>query len=202
MIIPESPILIVISGGSCSGKSYLANILAGAINPFMRISCIGLDNYFKDIDDPSLPRNAKGSRLFDRPDSYHCEEFVSHVSDLMSGKSISMPIYDQVSCRRISGQYLIIELADIIVAEGLFAITILKNIKKNKINVYVDASEKIRLERRTTRDILRYGVSEDVVVSKFFEKVKPCHTEFVEPQKNIADIVLMNNQKGGESNGR
>lgn len=202
MITSENPFLIVVSGGSCSGKSYLAGVLAEAINLFMKVSCVGLDNYYKDIDDPSFPRDANGRRLFDKMDSYHCNQFVRDVLDLMAGKNISIPVYDQVLGKRAIGQYTVKKSADIIIAEGLFAMTILENVKNNKINIYVDASEEIRLERRIARDIFRHGVPRNMVINNFFEKVKPCHLEFVDPQKCRADIILINNQKGGESNGR
>lgn len=190
--------LIVISGGSCSGKSYFAGQLLSELDKLsISASIVHLDNYFKDIDDASLPRNENGGRIFDEPDSYYGLDFIADVTKLIFGKSIRMPVYDKTVCKRIIGGEVDVKPANIIIAEGLFAINMLSGLESaRKINIFFDISESVRLNRRIRRDTLRYGVSEDKVRKTFFDKVRPCHLKYVEPQKEKANIVI--NETGGE----
>lgn len=190
--------LIVIAGGSCSGKSYFADKLSSELDKLsMPNSVVHLDNYFKDLDDPSLPRSESGRRLFDDPNSYHMFDFIFDVSKLISGKAIRMPAYDKAVCKRIVGSEMSVEPSNIIIAEGLFAISMLRCLESiEKINVFIDASESLRLDRRIKRDALKYGISEDKIRKTFLEKVEPCHLRYVEPQKNQARIII--SEIGGE----
>ncbi len=191
----SKPVLVIVAGGSCSGKSYLAVKLKTELEQVgILVSMILLDNYFRDIDDPDFPRNENGRRLFDVPDSYYQDEFVEHASILLLGKSIRMPDYDVPTNKRLSSQGELVEANPVIIAEGLFAIRMLNNAHSNLIRVYIEASEKLRLERRINRDTVRYNVLSEKVEETLRVKVLPCHYRFIEPQKQFTDFIV----KGGE----
>jgi len=191
----SKPILVVIAGGSCSGKSYLAVKLKTELEQAgILVSIILLDKYFRDIDDSDFPRNENGRRLFDVPDSYYQDEFIEHASMLLSGKDIRMPDYDVSTNKRLSSQGEFVKANPVIIAEGLFAIRMLNNAYPNLIKVYVEANEEVRLRRRINRDTLRYNVSSEKVEETFRIKVLPCHYRFIEPQKQFTDFIV----RGGE----
>ena len=187
----RSPPLILIAGGSCSGKSYSAVKLKEMLVAYNEsVGIVQLDYYFKDLNDPTLPKNADGRRLFDLPKSYHLLEYKRAVARLVSGLEINMPNYDFVTSRRLNGLGPLIGPAEVIIAEGLFAISVLHPDYPSALKIYVDTDQELCLERRISRDTIRYGVSSEVVKNNFISKVLPYHLRLVEPQKSEADVVI------------
>lgn len=187
----RSPSLILIAGGSCSGKSYLAVKLKErffAHNKSTEI--VQLDYYFKDLNDPTLPKNTDGRRLFDLPESYHLLEYKLAVARLVNGLEINVPNYDFATSRRLNGFGPQIEPAEVIIAEGLFAISVLCPDYPSALKIYIDTDQELCLERRISRDTIRYGVSREVVKNNFISKVLPYHLKMVEPQKLETDVVI------------
>jgi len=185
------PVLINIAGGSCSGKTYFSKELCEEIKKFNLLSSIiGLDYYFKDIDDPLLPKNSEGKRLFDVPESYRQIKFVQDVMKLINLKAIYMPDYNISTNKIISDKGRILSSNKIIIAEGLFAIRFLKGIHPNLINVYIDVSEKTCLERRVKRDVELYNFSPEKSRLYWQKKVMPNFHKFVKPQKKFADFII------------
>lgn len=186
-----SPILVVISGGTCSGKTYLANFLAGyLLSKEILSALIPLDAYYKDVDDPTLPKNEKGQLLFDVPGSYRQVEYRQDVLSLLNGKSIRLPCYDICRNRIEPKENELLNPQQIIIAEGLFAIRIIQNCWPRLINVYVEAGVDLMLERRITRDVGSFNVSAKKVKEFFDARVLPYHQKFVVPQRDLAEIII------------
>ncbi len=187
----RGPPLILIAGGSCSGKSYFAARLKERCTTINKsVGTVQLDYYFKDLDDPTMPRNAEGRKLFDLPGSYHLNEYKLAIGQLINGQAVNMPNYDSLANKRLVGLGPRIEPPDIIIAEGLFAISILSSDYPFAIKIYIDADQQLRLNRRIARDTMRCGVSSEMVRDYFVNKVVPCHARFVEPQKLEADFAI------------
>ncbi len=183
--------LILIAGGSCSGKSYFAARLKERFAAISKsVGTVQLDYYFKDLDDPTMPRNTEGRKLFDLPGSYHLNEYKLAIGQLINGQAVNMPNYDSMANKRLVGLGLRIEPPDIIIAEGLFAISILSSDHPFAIKIFIDADQQFRLNRRIARDTVRCGVSSEIVRDNFVNKVLSCHMRFVEPQKLEADFVI------------
>lgn len=187
----RSPPLILVAGGSCSGKSYFAVKLKERFFAHSESAgVVQLDYYFKDLNDPTLPKNADGRRLFDLPESYHLLEYKLAVAKLVNGLGINMPNYDFVTSRRLNGLGPQIGPAEVIIAEGLFAISVLCSDYPSALKIYIDTDQELCLERRISRDTVRYGVSREVVKNNFISKVFPYHLRLVEPQKSKADVII------------
>lgn len=196
----ETPTLVLDAGGTCSGKRFFAELLKE--KAFLRgrsVSIIEMDSYFRDIDDPRLP-HAGTFPIFDVPEAYHRDEIRSHVIDLICGRSIRYPKYDIGSNRRVIGETELMEPGDIIVVDGLFAISELAFLplspydgKVDILRVFIDASMSVRLNRRIKRDTRQFGIREKRVIEAFTDWLLPLHTENVEPQKNDADMIIINN---------
>lgn len=188
------PTVIVIAGPTCSGKTFLAkrliSVLANEGLPALRVP---LDAYFKDLADPTLPRDSHGRCIFDLPQAYHEKEFAEAVTDLQAEKRIFLPIYDRATNTRKAGPGIICRSLPVIIAEGLFAIRILAGLDRSVVRVYVDTDLDLCLKRRIKRDTRRYGVSPEAVESFFRNKILPYHY-LMEEQRNKADIIL----KGGD----
>ncbi|MFH0891693.1 MAG: hypothetical protein V1867_02840 [Candidatus Falkowbacteria bacterium] len=184
-------VMLAIAGGSCSGKSFLAAALRqNLLNRGLTVSVLPLDNFFKDKDDPDIPRDSIGRKLFDVPESYrHCL-FRHCAEQLSSGMDVYIPDYRKATNSILSDQGEKITHCPRRIAEGLFVIDFLRDIGGPKKTVFVDTPEETRLSRRVRRDTERFGVTEARVVEFWETRVKPNYIRYVEPQREEADIII------------
>jgi uridine kinase len=179
--------LIAIAGGTCSGKTFFTNRLVSYFHP-SKVTVIVLDNYFKDKDDPTLPRDEKGRLLFDTPNSYHHQDFTRDVQTLLSGYPVYQPAYNLSDNHRTSDKGELSVPKPIIVAEGLFVISYLIHLKP--LSIYMEASSEIRCKRRIVRDSAMLGIPPDIIEQIFFSRFQPLHDQFVNPQSVLAQIII------------
>ena len=188
---PGEVIVIAVSGGSCSGKSYFCEQLGIKLNS-QGVVCakIILDDYFRDIDDPLLPTGNQGGPLFDNPESYRISEIHNHLMELVDGKPINGPVYNIARNCRISGCSTRKEPEKVILVDGLFAVEIARDINVTKLNIFIDASPTIRLRRRVERDAQRFDIDPNTIERVFWGRIEPAHQRYVEPQRFHADFVI------------
>jgi uridine kinase len=192
---PARRLLLAIAGGSMSGKSFLAAKLRERLRTAGHAAAlVHLDNYFRDLDDPGLPRTEAGKSLFDAPGSYHGKEFQADVLSLLHGVGITSPQYEKTTCQRLSKRVTVLP-SKIVIAEGLFAIRFLHWMPRWEpsslsIKVYMDAKEEVRQARRIEHDMPAFGATEEGVKMVFRNIILPCHKRYVEPQKIFADLVI------------
>lgn len=171
--------IVGVAGGSCSGKSFISNILAREVEGII----LAMDDYYRGIESTQ-------DGNFDEPHALDLQLLKRHIAALKDGKSITKPIYDFKTHAR-SG-YETFEPATVIIVEGLFA---LHNVISNEIDVkiFVQADPDIRLERRIQRDTTERGRTKEDVEEQFRDSVQPMHEKYVEPQKTNADHITVNN---------
>lgn len=192
----DRPVVILDAGGSCAGKGlYMAEFLRRVGKHKSKSAfALKMDDCFLDFDDPKLPC-VDGAPVFDMPGSYHLEEFRGYVSELLQGKWIHYPEYDLDNNKRLTATQLIMP-TDILLIDGLFAISTFADFDwrgAQVIRVYIEAKPQVRLGRLLGRDS-KYA-DEDRITSVFLWRVLPMHYEYVEPQKELAEIVIVNNMK-------
>ncbi|MFH0878045.1 MAG: adenylyl-sulfate kinase [Candidatus Omnitrophota bacterium] len=187
----KKPVLVLIAGASCSGKTSLALELKKKIHrQGLGVSVLSLDEFFKDIDDPGLPRNEEGQKLFDTVNSYHYMEFLKILHALVSGIDARTPCYDIVKAKRVPDKLRLIKASPVIIAEGLFVISLADECWRDMVKVYIDTDMDTCLKRRIERDTIRFGVSKEQVEREWHQKVLPNYERFVSPQLSQADIVI------------
>ncbi|HJQ04070.1 MAG TPA: ATP-binding protein [Nocardioides sp.] len=113
--------VVVLAGPSGAGKSRLAERLRRARGwPTLR-----LDDFYKDGDDPSLPRIESGSNHglvdWDDPASWHCEAAVAALLELCRTGRTDTPVYSIPLSRTTGHQVLDLAGATVFCAEGIFA---------------------------------------------------------------------------------
>lgn len=185
----DAPILVLVSGGSCSGKTTFANTLYQELGASV-VTLLHLDDYFRNINDPVIPKDSRGCPLFDVPDAYCEEEIVQAITDLLNGQTVWVPRYYVPTNMRISGKGVQAKPNKVLVVDGLFAIHFLARRFPFSINVYVRAEPEIRLQRRINRDTTKYHIPRQYVISYFLNTVMRYHTLFVSPQKELAGIIV------------
>jgi len=179
-------ILIGIAGGSGSGKTLVARTIVRELGSD-RVVIIDQDSYYKNLDD--IPLRDREARNFDHPDAFDNDLLKRHVRELLNGHSVEQPIYDYGEHRRLSetrtiGEHLVIVLEGILI----FGDPELRDLMD--IKLFIDADADVRFIRRLRRDLTERGRSVDSIVRQYEGSVRPMHTQFVEPSKRWADVII------------
>ena len=182
----KSPILIGIAGGTGSGKSTVTREIYKSITD-KNVAIIEQDSYYKDQSNISFEERVKTN--YDHPFAFDNGLLISHLKDLLDGKSIQKPIYDFENHNR-KKETVLVESKDIIVLEGILILydEDLRNLMD--IKLFVDTDADVRVIRRILRDIKDRGRTLDSVVKQYMTTVRPAHMQFVEPTKRYADIII------------
>lgn len=104
--------VVLLAGPSGSGKSYIARRTG------LPVLC--LDDFYKDGDDPTLPRRG-GSVDWESPQAWDSAAAVQTIARLVSGGKAEVPVYAIGADRRIDSRTLDLAGSPLFVAEGIFA---------------------------------------------------------------------------------
>ena len=186
------PNIVLMCGPSCAGKTFLAEYIK-SLNP-KTVTLIGFDSYCVDYGHLT-PEEIKNVN-YDCPDAYDGHLLASHVKLLKEGKSIDRPIYEFATHHR-SKETVKINPSDIIIVEGIMTFQYPELIKLADLKVFVDAEESVRFSRRFERDQKERGRSPESIIYQFNHTVIPMQKIYIDPMKNIADLVIENNTNNG-----
>ncbi|MBT4034500.1 MAG: uridine kinase [Candidatus Marinimicrobia bacterium] len=179
-------IIIGIAGGTGSGKTTIAKNIVQEYGPG-EVLRLDLDSYYRDLSDLSREERAKIN--FDHPSSLEIELLVKHVDELCQGKTVQIPIYNFATHNRAKDTRKV-EPHKVIIIEGIMALYYPELIAKMDVKLYVDTPSDIRFIRRLKRDIIERGRSVDSVIDQYKATVRPMHSQFVEPNKYVADVII------------
>lgn len=187
----EKPILILVAGGTASGKTTVVSEITSYFNS-NDISVVLMDNYYKRRDDISLEERKKIN--YDHPNSFDLDLLKTDLKSLIEGNIIYSPSYDFTVHNR-SNNKILIRPSKVIIVEGILSMydNDIRNLAD--IKIFVESEPDIRFIRRLKRDIKERGRTLDEVVDQYLATVKPMHDLYVEPCKRFADIIIPNNDK-------
>lgn len=181
----EKPFIIGIAGGSGSGKTTVQRHLMDKFGP--DIVVLDHDSYYRDLSHLAYEQRVKIN--YDHPDSLETELLVRHLDSLSKGFSIEKPTYDFTQhCRR--DEVVVIRPKRVILVDGILIFAEPELRKRMNLKVFVDAESDIRLIRRIRRDMDERGRSIDSILEQYERTVQPMYTEFVEPSKRFADMII------------
>ena len=187
----EKPILILVAGGTASGKTTVVREITSYFNS-NDISVVLMDNYYKRRDDISLEERKKIN--YDHPNSFDLDLLKADLKALLDGNTIHSPSYDFTVHNR-SNETITIRPSKVIILEGILSMYDIDIRNLADIKIFVESEADIRFIRRLKRDMKERGRSLDDVVSQYLTTVKPMHDLYVEPCKRFADIIIPNNDK-------
>ncbi len=177
--------VVGISGGTCSGKTTLARILA---QRFGRVCVtVSQDWYYRDL--AAVPPEARACVNFDAPDAIESPLLAAQLAVLARGAMIHAPQYDFALHTR-DAESLRIDPAPVVIVEGLHVIGMPELAGLFSLRVFVDASDSLRLSRRVARDTRERGRTEPQIAAQFEATVRPMHARFVAPLRRCADLVV------------
>lgn len=179
------PYLIVMAGGSASGKSSIVSYLKETYPD--AITVIYFDDYYKSLTHLSLEERAKVN--FDHPDAFDMDLLVSHLKELKDNKDIIKPVYD-FTCHDRKKDWETIHPNHIIILDGILSLAIEEIRQLADLKIFVDTPADIRFIRRLERDMIERGRTLESIKNQYLATVRPMHELFVEPSKYFADIII------------
>ena len=162
----QMPFVVGIAGGTCSGKSTLADRLERRLGEHYRVSVLHMDHYYKN---PGFTTVAPVTRVeypeHNHPDALDTDALFRDFKAMLNAKSV-----------------------DIILIEGLFALLFDAVRQRLDLKVFVDLPSDERLYRRIKRWSNQSGMDE--VASRYLDTVRYRHDELVEPTRWHANLIL------------
>lgn len=179
------PIIVGITGGSASGKSYVTDIMKKIIPDSTLLS---QDNFYKGIPDGVNPELYN----FDDVNAIDYDLLIECVKKLKDGDQCNIPTYDFQSHSR-KKEKILVEPSRIIIVEGILILCneSLRNLFD--VKVFIDADPETRFSRRIQRDIKERKREIDSIIYQYRKFVKPAYDNFIEPCKKYVDLVIPNN---------
>lgn len=184
----NKPIVFGVAGGTASGKTTVARLILESVGA-SQIAYMPHDAYYKDRPDLTLAERAAVN--YDHPNSLETKLMIKHISQLLKGKPVRVPVYDFTNHRRTE-ETVMVEPAPIILVDGILIFTKRKLREMMDIKVFVDTDADVRFIRRLQRDMTERGRSLESVIEQYMETVRPMHLKFVEPSKRFADVIIPN----------
>ena len=180
--------IILIAGGSASGKTYVANSVLNTLKS-EDITRITIDDFYKD--NSHLPLEERRKINFDHPKSIDFKLLYEVLSSLKEGKEVDIPTYDfTIHCRSNVTKHIIPR--KIIIVEGIFALVNKRIRELSDLNIFINASSENRFLRRLKRDQEERGRTFDYVVNQYVNVVAPAYEEIIAPTKMFADLIISN----------
>ena len=153
--------VVILAGPSGSGKSHLGARLGWTV--------LRLDDFYRDADEPGLPRSSLGIVDWDDPRSWNASAAVDAIQALCNEGVAEVPMY-HISGSARTGTHTLRRTGTCFIAEGLFAPAIVDACREAGM---LDAAICLRLRRgwRLMKDEPRI-VAE--AIAQGCEPMSPC----------------------------
>jgi len=170
---------ILVCGDSCSGKSVFARMFTHAF-------ILEMDHFY--FGKAQMKPQPDGSYDFDAPESVDTTDCARAVSELKTGKPVTIPVYDMVTSDRTGTQTIQLAPDDkFIVIPGIFSFNSPLR-EAGDLKIYVDTPREIRVARRMIRDVAKGR--NDIDTLSWSITVEKNHQKYIEPMKQYADLVI------------
>ncbi len=184
LLLPQRPLILGIAGCSGSGKTTLARELTTQFNATL----LPLDFYYICLS--HLPPADRALQNFDHPDSLEHTLLIEHITALANNQPIERPLYDFATHTRVPGRTETIHPAPVLIVEGILALHYEALRPLYDFSIYVNAPNKICLNRRIYRDMRERGRTEESVRAQFEATAKPMADLYVLPSAAHASIIV------------
>jgi uridine kinase len=178
--VSPRPFVVVISGGTASGKTTIAQALAAKLGE--RALLVSHDRYYRDVADP-LDHN------YDEPGALDTALLVDHLRALRDHLPVSLPIYHFPIHRRLP-EVETVSPRPVILIEGLFVLADPAMRAQADLMVFVEAESDLRLARRLRRDVIERGWNIDQVLTRYMRDVREGYRRFIRPSRAYANVIL------------
>ncbi len=181
-----------ISGGSGSGKSWLAQFLLKSLGPKAVIVCA--DWYYKD--NGHLSREEIKKLNFDHPKAIETGLLCRQVKALLQGVTMEAPCYDYQRSARLP-ETRIVESAPLVILDGLLILADKKIRELLDLSVYIESPSDERLIRRIRRDVEHRRVDLEETLRLYEHCVRPMHERYIAPSAAHATWIWRQQEDEG-----
>ena len=181
----STPKLIALTGGSCAGKTWLANRLCQEFGD--EAISISLDDFYHDLS--RLPAGERSKVNFDHPDAIDWPLFERVLDEVRNGTLALSPRYDFTSHTRIA-RWEPCPPRPFVFVEGLWLLRTPRIRDRFELRIFLRCSEPLRWQRRLARDRRQRDRTPDAIGDQFWSVVAPMHDRFVQGQETWADVIL------------
>jgi len=178
---------IALCGGSASGKTYLAKLLAAALGE-KEESILSMDSFYHD-QSKYFDRDG-GNVNFDHPEAFDFDLFYQQILNIKeNGFSKSIPVYSfKKHSREVETQTK--EIEKFLIVDGIYSLYDQRTLQEYDLKVFISAPTELRLKRRIERDTQSRGRSQEGIIEQFNKHVEPMHQKFLVHQKKLADLII------------
>lgn len=183
--------IILIGGGSCSGKTTLANLICNILG-WNDCIIISQDNYFLDYSQCS--EKELEDKNFDQPSAFILSKLVEDIDALLQNKKVLLPIYDfQLHKTHEYREIYPMNQYRYIIIEGImgFQNQYLNNI--SDVKIFVNTDMDIMLARRIQRDGKERFFKIESTIHRYLKYVRNGYLKYVLPSSKYADIEIDGN---------
>jgi uridine kinase len=175
------PYFVAIAGGSCSGKSWLAESLEKRLRG--QVALVSLDDFYLDRSHLSPDRRANIN--FDHPRAIDWPLLKDVLTRLKEGRPAKLPRYDFHNHCRLR-ERTILKPKQFIVVEGLWLLRSPAVRRLFNFSVFLECTTSTRFQRRLARDRQDRGRTPASIREQFRRTVEPMHCKYVLPQARFA----------------
>lgn len=135
-------LIIGIAGGSGSGKSTIARLIAEKFGD--DVTVLRHDDYYKAQHDLTLEERARQN--YDCPEAFDTALMAEHIRALRAGQAIDCPIYDYMIHDRVT-ETRRIEPRPVLLIDGILVLADARLRDLMDIRIFVDTDADIRILR-------------------------------------------------------
>lgn len=180
--------IIGIAGASGSGKTSLAMEVVRKLDlPWVII--LSIDSFYNSLTPEQNALAHANEYDLDSPKSMDFDLLYQCLKDLKQGKRTDIPVYSFEKHQRLETTVSLYS-PHVILLEGILALNDARILEMLDLKVYMEADADVCLARRIVRDVRERGRTIEGTIKQWFSFVKPAFTKYVEPQREVADLIV------------
>jgi len=180
----EIPMLILICGGSCAGKSRFALRLKKSLSEAAPVVILSTDMFYTEIP----PHTNLREHNFDTPGSVDIAYMIECCAKILSRQSVDIHTFEFKTHSRSGSMH--VPVCDVLILEGIFAFYSEEIRNLASLRIFIDTGEQVRHQRRYQHYSQKLGQSDEFIEFKIRTQEKPLFDSVIMPSKNEADLII------------
>lgn len=189
---PKRAIIVGVAGGSGSGKTSIATLIAAQLDKrakgrSIRVTAISCDSYYKGLP----PGAVAAEHNWDHPSALDLDLLADDLCRLRRGEDMYLPHYCFTKHKRLADTTRLRgSEIDVLILDGIFVLYSDTVRSACDLTIFTSEDLDVCLARRLKRDVVERGRTVESVLDQWALFVKPGYRQFVEPSLTFADLII------------